>query len=149
MRVKDIMTPAPVCCTTDTPLDQVARMMVEHHCGCIPVVRDPESRHLVGVVTDRDIVCRALAQGVNPLEVGVQECMTSAPLITTTPEATLGECLAAMERHLLRRLPVVDPNGNCVGIVAQADVVRAAPQADAAEMVRTVSQPTEESARIH
>lgn len=149
MLVRDIMTPAPVCCTTDTPLDQVARLMVEHHCGCIPVVRDLGSRHLVGVVTDRDIVCRALAQGVNPMEVGVQECMTALPLITTTPESTLGECLAAMERHLLRRLPVIDENGNCIGIVAQADVVRAASQADAAEMVRAVSQPTEAPARIH
>ncbi len=148
MQVKDIMTVAPACCTSDTPLDEVARMMVEHHCGCIPVVRDQSSRHLIGVVTDRDIVCRSLAQGVNPLEISVEECMSQPP-VTIRPEATVEACCNALERHLLRRLPVVDEQGNCIGIVAQADIARAASQARTGEVVRAVSEPTEEPARVH
>ena len=148
MQVKDIMTAAPACCTPDTPLEQVARLMVENHCGLIPVVRDENSRHLIGVVTDRDIVCRALAQGCNPLELTTSECMTQ-PAVAIRPDATLDECCEALERHLVRRLPVVDEQGNCCGIVAQADIARAATQALTAEVVRAVSQPTEEPARIH
>jgi CBS domain-containing protein len=148
MKVKDIMTPSPACCTTDTPLEAVARLMVEHHCGCIPVVRDLKSRHLIGVLTDRDIVCRALAQGVNPLEIGVEECM-SAPAVTIRADASVEACCEALERHLLRRLPVVDAHGNCIGIVAQADIARAADAVHTGEVVRAVSQPTEEPARIH
>lgn len=148
MQVKDIMTYDPACCTGDTPLEQVARLMVEHHCGCIPVVRDEKSRHLLGVVTDRDIVCRALAQGVNPLELTASECM-SQPAVAIRPDATIDECCEALERHLVRRLPVVDEQGNCVGIVAQADIARAATQARTAEVVRKVSEPTDVPARVH
>ncbi|MES2639449.1 MAG: CBS domain-containing protein [Myxococcota bacterium] len=148
MQVKDIMTAAPACCTSDMPLEAVARLMVEYNCGCIPVVRDLRSRHLIGVVTDRDIVCRSLAQGVNPLELTVGECMSTPP-VTIRPDATLDECCHALERHLLRRLPVVDEHGNCVGIVAQADIALAASQARTADVVRAVSEPTKEAARVH
>lgn len=148
MLVRDIMTPSPVCCTSDRPLEEAARLMMENHCGCIPVVRDLDSRHLIGVVTDRDIVCRALAQGVNPLDLAVAECMSQPP-VAIQPDATVDECCEAMERHLLRRLPVVDAQGNCIGIVAQADVARRVNDARSAEVLRAVSEPTEEPARVH
>lgn len=147
MLVKDIMTEAPACCTPDTPLDAVARLMVDHHCGLIPVARDEHSRHLIGVVTDRDIVCRALAPGCNPLELTASECM-SKPAVAIRPEATVEECCKALERHLVRRLPVVDEHGNCLGIVAQADIARAAARQWIAEVVRAVSEPTAEPARV-
>jgi CBS domain-containing protein len=147
MQVKDIMTIAPVCCTSDMPLEEVARRMVEHHCGCIPVVRDDISRHLVGVITDRDIVCRAVAQGVNPLDLTAGDCMSQPP-VTIRPDASIDACCEALERHLVRRLPVIDEQGNCVGIVSQADIARAATQARTAELLRKVSQPTEVPARI-
>lgn len=147
MKVKDIMTASPACCTPDMPLEEVARRMVEHHCGCLPVVRDEHSHHLIGMVTDRDIVCRALAQGRNPLELTAADCMSTPP-VAIRADATVDECCEALERHLVRRLPVVDEQGNCVGIVAQADIARAAPKARTAEVVRAVSAPTEEPARV-
>ena len=70
----DIMTPDPVCCAPDTPLGSVARLMVQHNCGELPVV-DSDGQ-LIGVVTDRDIVCRVLAAGSNPLEHIVQDCIS-------------------------------------------------------------------------
>ena len=67
LQVKDIMTKDPVCCFPDTSLEHVARLMVEHDCGEIPVVDTEESKKPVGVITDRDIACRTVAQSKNPL----------------------------------------------------------------------------------
>ncbi|MFZ5479647.1 MAG: CBS domain-containing protein [Myxococcota bacterium] len=147
MQVREIMSGTPACCTPDTSLEDVARMMVEHDCGCIPVVQPGTSR-AAGVVTDRDIVCRVLAQGKNPLEVKAGDCM-SQPALTISADETVDACCEKMERHLVRRLVCVDANGDCCGIVAQADVVRATTQAKAAEVVREVSEPTTDSARVH
>lgn len=91
MQVKDLMTQDPACCTPDTNLQEVAQMMVEQDCGCIPVVESQETLKPVGVVTDRDITCRTVAQGRNPLEMTAGECM-SGPVLTVTPETSLGYC---------------------------------------------------------
>jgi CBS domain-containing protein len=87
----DIMTPDPACCTPDTPLETVAKSMVQHNCGEIPVV-DAEGE-LVAVVTYRDIVCRVLATGKNPLDHTVQACM-SQPAIAVHPDATVADVIA-------------------------------------------------------
>lgn len=68
------MTPNPACCTPNTTLDQVAKMMIQHDCGEIPVV-DVNDRP-IGVVTDRDIVCRVVAEGKNPMAHTVDQCMS-------------------------------------------------------------------------
>lgn len=140
----DIMTPDPACCALDTPLSAVAKLMVQHNCGEIPVVDDNDQ--LIGVVTDRDIVCRVLATGKNPLDHTVQDCM-SLPAITVRPDTTLDEVMATMERHQIRRVPVVDDHERCVGIVAQADLAWAAQQKDVAILVREVSRDTDLSSR--
>jgi CBS domain-containing protein len=115
----DIMTPGPAWCAPDTPLEGVAKLMVQHNCGEIPVV-DVDGQ-LIGVVTDRDIVCRPLATGKNPLD-------QWQPAITVHPDTTLADVMATMERHQIRRVPVVDDQERCVGIVAQADLAWAGPQ---------------------
>jgi CBS domain-containing protein len=140
MEVKDIMTPNPVCCTPDTRLEDVAQMMVRHDCGEIPVVENEESMRLVGVVTDRDIVCRSLAQGKDPMGMSAKECMSS-PCVTVTPETSLEECCKIMEEHQIRRVPVADRGGQCCGMVSQADIARHAPTQQTAEVVKEVSQP--------
>src|SRR5262245_50441518 len=73
MRVEQIMTREPACCTPDTPLREVARMMVSHDCGEIPLIEDSRQAKLVGVVTDRDIVCRLVAEGRNPVDLTASE----------------------------------------------------------------------------
>lgn len=143
MTVKDVMTKDPACCTAETSLVDVARLMVENDCGSSPVVENEETMKLVGIITDRDITCRSVAWGKNPLELTVKECMTT-PCISVTPETSLEECCQLMERHQLRRITVVDSGGACCGIVAQADIAKHASSQDTATVVRQVSQPDEE-----
>lgn len=146
MNVKDIMTTDPVCCNAETPLSDVARMMVERDCGEIPVVQHGTVKRPIGVITDRDITVRTVAAGRNPLELTAKDCMTQ-PVITVAPDDTLDACCAAMEEHQIRRVPVVDAKGSCCGMVSQADIARAASPQDTAEVVREVSEPSGGAAR--
>jgi CBS domain-containing protein len=139
MQVSDIMTHDPACCTPDTDLQAVARMMVEQNCGEIPVVHGSDKRP-IGVVTDRDITCRSVAQGKNPLQMKARDCMSS-PVVTVTPQMSIEECCRIMEERQLRRVPVVNERGTCCGIVAQADIALKAGQSEAGEVVKDVSRP--------
>jgi len=141
MRVKDVMTPDPAICTPDSTLQRIAEMMVEHDCGEIPVVADIASMIPIGVVTDRDITCRTIAKGLNPLTMTVAECM-SQPCITVHPDMSLDECCRIMEDNKIRRVPVVDASGACCGIVALADIAKHAAKREAGEVVKEVSEPT-------
>jgi CBS domain-containing protein len=141
MKVKDMMTTDPACCTSDTSLTEVARMMVNQDCGEIPVVENTSSKLPVGVVTDRDIVCRTIANGLNPLDLTAADCM-SKPIVTVTPDMSLEECCRIMEEKMIRRVPVVDDRGACVGILALADVALKTGKNVAGHIVREVSERT-------
>src|SRR5918999_278147 len=141
MQVKDVMTPDPACCTPDDTLQRVAELMVENDCGEIPVVENTTNRLPVGVVTDRDIVCRTVAKGLNPLTMTASECMTT-PCVTVTPDASLDECCRVLEENQIRRVPVVDESGACCGIVALADIAKHAAKRETAEVVKEVSEPS-------
>jgi CBS domain-containing protein len=141
MKVKEIMTRTPSVCTPETPLQEVAKGMVGCDCGALPVVRSEGTGELVGIITDRDIVVRAIAEGRNPLTLTASACMTS-PAITIREDASLEDCMDLMESKKIRRVPVVDASGALVGIVAQADVARNASRQEAGELVRDVSAPT-------
>jgi CBS domain-containing protein len=147
MKAKEIMTLNPAYCTPNTNLQQVAQMMVEHDCGCIPVVESQDGLKPVGVVTDRDICCRTVAQGKNPLAMTAGEIMSS-PVVTVTPNMSVKEFTRVMEENQIRRVLVVDENGDCCGIIAQADVARRASKQQTAEVVREVSQPSEMGSRV-
>src|SRR5436309_1918866 len=105
MNVNEIMTGDPACCTASTKLAEVAQMMVENDCGAIPIVDDMDGRHPVGVITDRDIVCRLVAQGRDPTRATAGECMTTE-VITVTPDTDVDECTRQMQEHQLRRVLV-------------------------------------------
>lgn len=139
MQVRDIMTENPACCAPETSLEDIAKMMADQDCGEIPVL-DQRGRP-TGVVTDRDITVRAVAQGRDPGGTAARDVMTGS-VITTTPDASLEDALAQMEENQIRRMPVVDENGVCCGMIAQADIARTAPAHETAELVRDVSQPT-------
>jgi CBS domain-containing protein len=136
---RDVMTPDPACCTPTTTLDQVARMMVQNDCGEIPVI-DRDERP-IGVVTDRDIVCRVVADGKNPMAHTVEECM-SQPVVTVDANTPVQDVVATMERHQIRRVPVVDERGCCTGIISQADIAWTGQPREVAELVREVSRDT-------
>lgn len=137
MNVADLMTRDPATCASNTPLREVARMMVERDCGAIPVV-DEQTRP-IGIVTDRDIVTRAVASGENPLEHTAGDCMTPG-CVTVTEEMSAELCCQHLEERQIRRAVVVDGDGRCIGIVAQADVARHSEML-AAEVVTAVSLP--------
>ncbi len=147
MKVQQIMSPNPVCCTPDTPLQEVAQIFVEQDCGAVPVVESLGTRRPIGVVTDRDIACRAIAARKNALELTARDCMSS-PCVTLRPDASLEECCEAMERNRVRRVLVIDDAGSSVGIVAQADIALAGKGKKVAEVVKEVSEPTRSASAI-
>ena len=136
---RDVMTANPACCTPETPLDQVAKLMVQHDCGEIPVIDKAE--HVVGVVTDRDIVTRVVAKDKNPMAYTAEICM-SGSVITVRLDSPLPEVLATMEKHQIRRVPVVNEQGCCAGMISQSDVAWSAKESQVAELVREVSRDT-------
>jgi CBS domain-containing protein len=140
MNVRQLMTPDPACCTPATTVQAAARMMMQYDCGELPVVETQGSRKLVGVVTDRDIVSRSVAAGDDPAEATVARCM-STPVMTVRPETSLEECIGIMEQHQIRRVPVVDGDDVCCGIIAQADIAARAAARQTAELVKEVSRP--------
>ena len=134
---RDVMTTDPTRCSRTTTLDQVAKLMRQFDCGEIPIV-DTEDQP-IGVVTDRDIVCRIVAEGQNPTAHVAEECMTP-PVITVPADTPLDDVLLTMERHQIRRVPVVDDKGRCAGIIAQADVALALRPGEVGNLVREVSR---------
>jgi len=141
---RDVMTPDPACCSPDTTLDEVAKMMIHNDCGEIPVI--DSSDQVVGVVTDRDIVCRVVAEGKNPMAYTAETCM-SEPVITVFADTRLNDVLSIMEKHQIRRVPVVDERGCCTGIISQADLAWAEPHDQVAELVRELSRDTNQASR--
>ena len=143
-QAREIMTPDPACCAPTTMIDDVAKMMVHNDCGEIPVVDSTDQ--VIGVVTDRDIVCRVVAEGRNPMAYPAETCM-SQPAITVAEDVSIHDVVATMEKHQIRRIPVVDSQGCCTGIISQADIAWAESQHDVAELVREVSRDTGPAAR--
>jgi uncharacterized protein YegP (UPF0339 family)/CBS domain-containing protein len=123
MQVREVMSENPACCTPEASLQEVARMMIENDCGCIPVVDNQSNKKPVGTITDRDITIRTVAAGQNPVPMKASDIM-SIDIATIKPDASLEECFKAMEERDIRRILVVDNNGACCGIVAQADVAQ-------------------------
>ena len=138
MKVSEMMTGNPACCFSTTSLADVAKMMADHDCGSIPVVDDHTTKRPIGTITDRDIVIRTIAHNKNPLNMVAGEVMTEQP-VTVAEDATFEEACEAMEKNQIRRILVVDKNGGCVGMVAQADIARQANDKETAELVKDVS----------
>jgi len=118
-------------------LADAAQMMKEEDVGSLPVVEDDR---LIGILTDRDIIVRAVAERVDPQSISVGD-VASRELVTVEPDQDLDEALSLMARHRVRRLPVV-ADGRLVGILAQADVAIEAEGKNAGEMLEEISQPT-------
>ncbi|HMD36364.1 MAG TPA: CBS domain-containing protein [Vicinamibacterales bacterium] len=134
---RDVMTSDPACCSPETMLDQVAKMMAQNDCGEIPVI-DTADRP-IGVVTDRDIVCRVVAEEKNPAAHTAESCMTK-PVVSVRDSAPIDEVVSTMEEHKIRRVLVTDGDGCCVGIIAQADIATSGPAARTSELVTEISR---------
>jgi CBS domain-containing protein len=118
---RDVMTSNLTCCTSKDTVHVVAQSMKAQDVGAMPVVETHEDRLLVGIVTDRDLALKVVAEGRDPRKTKVEDVMSSKMVVCKVDE-DWQIALDAMTMHQLRRMPVVDNQGRIVGIIAQADV---------------------------
>lgn len=140
MLVKEFMTNEVVWCTPWDTAQAVAKLMKARHVGAIPVVWDTKDPLVEGIVTDRDFCCGVVAEGRSSDTITISELMTPVP-VTCQPEFTIEECEELMQESQIRRIPVVDERGRCVGIVTLADIALHAPAAQVAKTIKEISKP--------
>ena len=136
-KVREVMTARPRSVTPQTHLNDVAQLMEADDVGAIPVV---EGDRLVGIVTDRDIVVRAIAKGKDPRGMPASE-VSSREMVTVDPEDDLSDALKLMAQYQVRRLAVVEEGDRLVGVVSQADVALNAKEKTSGELLEDISQP--------
>src|SRR6266545_4443774 len=115
------MSPNPACCLPTDRAQQVAKLMCDRDVGAMPVVVDQQSRKLVGMITDRDLCCSVVAQGLDPKTTTIQKLISSTPLTCREGE-NIEACERLMQEHQVRRIPIVDAEDRVIGIVSQADL---------------------------
>jgi CBS domain-containing protein len=133
--IRDAMTTNPRHVETATPVAEAAKLLKSENVGSLPVT---EGDRLVGMVTDRDIVVRVVAEGKDVQLATVGE-IASRDLVTIDPQQDLDEALRLMAKHQVRRLPVVEEDGRLVGILAQADVAQQGQDSKTGQMVQEIS----------
>jgi CBS domain-containing protein len=145
MKVQDIMTRDPASVSPDSSAREAAQVMLREEVGLVPVV--DRDNHIMGVVTDRDIAIRCVAEGKDG-SCSVREVMSSGDIATCKVSDELDSLMSAMRSEKVRRIPVVDERGGLVGIVAQADIVRKSSDgASAGQTVGKISEPGGKHAR--
>jgi CBS domain-containing protein len=135
-KVHDVMTDNPRCVTPETSVSDAAALMESEDIGSLPVL---DGEQLTGMITDRDIVIRAIAKGKDPRGMPVRE-VASREIVTVHADDDLSEALRLMATQQVRRLPVVDENNRLVGVLAQADLAAAAKEKSVGEMVEEISK---------
>lgn len=136
----EVMTKNPVCCLPNDSVLIAADMMKKENIGAIPVIENEQNRVLIGIVTDRDLALKVVAEGREGKATKVDQIMTRK-VITCSISDDLQVALDAMSKHQLRRLPVVDEENKILGIIAQADIAtRANEPEETAAMVKKISR---------
>jgi len=134
--IKDVMTSNPCSIDAEKSVAYAAKMMREEDVGLAPIV---EGDKLIGMLTDRDIAIRVVAEGRNPEQVKVAD-VASKQVVTIDPQQDLDEALRIMAKHQVRRLPVVEEGGKLVGVVAQADIAREGDDMQTGKLVEEISK---------
>lgn len=143
MKAQEIMTRDPSCVTPNATVREAARVMKEENVGIVPVVESNADRKLIGVVTDRDIAIRCIAEGRDG-SCRVSDVMSADDLQTCNQNDDVDDVMSAMKKEQVRRIPIVDERGSLVGIVAQADVARKArDDSQVSDTVQEISRPSE------
>ena len=134
--IRDAMTSNPRGIETSTPVAEAAQIMKSEDVGSVPIL---EGDRLVGMLTDRDIVVRVVAEGKDPQSTNAGD-VASRDLVTIDPQQNLDEALRLMAQHQVRRLPVVEEDGRLVGILAQADVAIEGQDQKTGQLVEEISK---------
>jgi CBS domain-containing protein len=141
MKIQDIMTKDPSCVTPDATVREAAQVMQRDDTGIVPVVDGQDDRRLIGVITDRDIAIRCVADGRDS-NCRVRDVMSSGRIATCKLNDDVDNVMSAMRSEKVRRIPIVDERGSLVGIVAQADIVRKTRDgAEAEDTIEQISEP--------
>ena len=135
MKVKDVMHKGAICVEQSTPLKEIAKRMREIYVGALPVRADG---HLVGIITDRDITCRAVADSGDVSRMTAQDVMTK-DVVSCSADDDIAEAVKIMERKRIRRLPVTDSHKAMVGMLSLGDVSHKVSKNLSAEVLRAVS----------
>ena len=122
MKARDIMTTSPSVVTPEETAKHAAQIMRDLDVGFVPVVEKKSTMRVVGVLTDRDLVIRGVAEGHVPSETRVRDCMTRGPIASVGMDENLPQVIATMEEAEVRRVVVVDTAKRLVGVIAQADL---------------------------
>ena len=139
-KCNEVMTKNPVCCLPDDVVADAAMLMKSDNIGSIPVIENRQTHKLVGILTDRDLAMRIVAEGRDARSTKVQAVMTGK-VVTCHAEDDLQKALDAMSEHQVRRIPIVDDEDKILGIIAQADVATRVNQPEkTAQMVKEISQ---------
>jgi len=140
-KCRDVMTKDPVCCLGNDSVNLAADLMRKHDVGILPVVLSQANKTLIGIVTDRDLALRVVAEGRDPVKWTVEQIMTR-PVVVCSPDDNYQKAIHLMERHQLRRIPQVDNSGRVVGMIAQADIaLRVHEDSKTSEVVTEISRP--------
>jgi CBS domain-containing protein len=141
-KVSEIMTRDPASCAPEEPIINVGKTMKQQDVGSVPIVESRQNPKLIGIVTDRDIVLKIVAEGRDPSTAKAKDAMTSNPTSVRDTDDTEAAMKAMAERQV-RRIPVVDASGQLIGIVAQADIAtRVKRDAKTGELVEAISEPS-------
>lgn len=143
MKVRELMTPDPVCCTPEDSAQKVAAILRDQNIGSMPVVLDQSSRKLAGMITDRDLCCKVVANGEDPRRTRIDRVFSMDP-VTCRDGENLSVCEQLMQEHQLRRIPVVDGEGRCIGIVSQADLALKEKPEKVSKTITEISKPNPE-----
>lgn len=139
-KCNEVMTKDPVCCLPNDLVAKAAKLMKSENIGSIPVIENEQTKQLVGIVTDRDLTLKIVAEGRDAKSTKVEAVMTHK-VVTCRADDDLQKALDAMSEHQLRRIPVVDSDNKIMGIIAQADVATRVNQPEkTAAMVKEISQ---------
>ena len=121
MKVREVMSQNPACCTPTDSAQTVASIMRDRNVGAVPVVADQQSRQLIGMITDRDFCCSVVADGLDPKKTTIEQFISMNPISCRDGE-NIEKCERLMQDHQVRRIPVVDSDDKVIGIVSQADL---------------------------
>ena len=134
------MTSDPVCCLTTDSAQHVAGVLRKLNVGSIPVVTDHQSRKLIGIVTDRDLCCSVVANGLDPQSTPIEKSISMNPVACRESE-NLDDCERLMQERQVRRIPIVDGDGRVIGIVSLADLALKDRPEKVAKTVAEISKP--------
>ena len=139
---KKVMTKNPVCCLPNDTVTKAAELMKSRNIGSIPVIENEQTKKLVGIVTDRDLILKVVAEGLDAKSTKVEAVMTHK-IVSCRAGTDIQKAMDAMSEHQLRRIPVVNKNNMILGVISQADVAtRYNHSKRTASMVKEISRST-------